>query len=273
MFLAQHVVLSSMWRGNFGEAVLVAEDAMERARQLGSDTPLFLAHSMRSELAAYAGREPRPELGRGSTRDRQAHRVVSVGRAGGCHPGIPRSVAGPLRRRGRHAAAAGRQVRSASTPTELPNAVFLPDAIEALVHAGRSARVEPSSMLSSETASGWTARGRWPSLPVAGACCWPRATSTPPARPPRARSVNTTGCRCRSSGPERCCNWGNYSGGSGRRTRVGAPAGGAGHLRAAARPAVGRPCTPNWPAPMSVPAKARSSRRPNSGSPSSPRRA
>src|SRR5882757_5796789 len=57
VFLAQHVVLNSIWRGDFGEATLVAEDVMERARQLGGDTPLFLALGLRAKLAAYAGRE------------------------------------------------------------------------------------------------------------------------------------------------------------------------------------------------------------------------
>ena len=38
-------------------ASLVAEDAMEQARQLGGNTPLFLAHGMRAPLAAFAGQE------------------------------------------------------------------------------------------------------------------------------------------------------------------------------------------------------------------------
>lgn len=57
IFIAQHVVLSSIWRGDFGEADLVAEDVMERARQLGGDTPMFLAHGLRAKLAVYAGHE------------------------------------------------------------------------------------------------------------------------------------------------------------------------------------------------------------------------
>ena len=108
VFIAQHVVLSSIWRGNFGEAALVAEDAMERARQLGGDTPLFLALGLRANLAAYAGREAdAEECGRGGTRDRQAHRVISAGGADRWRTGIPGGVAGPLRGGGRNPAAAG----------------------------------------------------------------------------------------------------------------------------------------------------------------------
>ena len=64
VFIAQHVVLSSIWRGDFGEATLVAEDVMERARQLGGDTPLFLALGLRTKLAVYAGREADAPAGR-----------------------------------------------------------------------------------------------------------------------------------------------------------------------------------------------------------------
>jgi DNA-binding CsgD family transcriptional regulator len=144
VFLAQHVVLSSMWRGNFGEAALFAEDAMERARQLGGDTPLFLAHSLRTKLAAYAGREAEArdaaeealEIGRRIGSFRLAERVVaalgflevSLGRYEAAIATLQPLVA---------------KFDPASTPTELPNASFLPDAIEALIEVGRTAEAEP----------------------------------------------------------------------------------------------------------------------------------
>jgi DNA-binding CsgD family transcriptional regulator len=144
VFLAQHVVLSSMWRGNFGEAALFAEDAMERARQLGGDTPLFLAHSLRAKLAAYAGREAEArgaaeealEISRRTGSFRLAERVVaalgflevSLGRYDAAIATLQPLVT---------------KFDPASTPTELPNAVFLADAIEALIHVGRSAEAEP----------------------------------------------------------------------------------------------------------------------------------
>ena len=75
VFLAQHVVMSSVWRGDFVKAELVAEDAMERARQLGGNTPLFLANSLRATCRRVrrAGGRGTPR-GSGRTRDRQAHR-------------------------------------------------------------------------------------------------------------------------------------------------------------------------------------------------------
>jgi ATP/maltotriose-dependent transcriptional regulator MalT len=144
IFIAQHVVLSSIWRGDFVEAGLVAEDAMERARQLGGDTPLFLAHSLRAKLAAYAGREADArqaaaealERGRSTGADRLIDRVigtlgfleVSLG-----HYDAAVATLQPLLAR----------FNPASTSTELPDAAFLVDAIEALIQVGRSAEAEP----------------------------------------------------------------------------------------------------------------------------------
>ena len=72
VFIAQHVVMSAIWRGDFVEASLVAEDAMERARQLGGDTPLFLAHGLRAQLAAFAGQRGRRQAAQSTKRSRSA---------------------------------------------------------------------------------------------------------------------------------------------------------------------------------------------------------
>lgn len=144
VFIAQHVVLSSVWRGDFVEAGLVAEDAMERARQLGTDTPLFLAHSLRSKVAAYAGRE--------TDARESAHAALEIGRRTGAFRLMERVVATlgflELSMGSYDAAVATMQplvskFDPASTPTELPNAAFLPDAIEALIQVGRGAEAEP----------------------------------------------------------------------------------------------------------------------------------
>jgi DNA-binding CsgD family transcriptional regulator len=144
VFIAQHVVLSSIWRGDFVEAGLVAEDAMERARQLGGDTPLFLANGMRAKLAAYAGRE--------ADARQAAEEAIEIGRRTGAFRLVERVVAalGFLEvSLGRYEAAMATMeplVTSfdpASTPTELPNAAFLTDAIEALIQVGRGAEAEP----------------------------------------------------------------------------------------------------------------------------------
>ncbi len=141
VFIAQHVVLSSIWRGDFVEAGLVAEDAMERARQLGGDTPLFLAHSLRANLAAYAGRE--------ADAREAAEEALEIGRRTGAFRLTERVVAvlGFLEvSLGRYEAAIATlqplvtKFDPASTPTELPNAAFLPDAIEALIQVGPGRR-------------------------------------------------------------------------------------------------------------------------------------
>jgi DNA-binding CsgD family transcriptional regulator len=144
IFIAQHVVLSSIWRGDFVEAGLVAEDAMERARQLGGDTPLFLAHSLRANLVAYAGRE--------ADAREAAEEALEIGRRTGAFRLTERVVAalGFLEvSLGRYEAAIATlqplvtKFDPASTPTELPNAAFLVDAIDALIQVGRGAEAEP----------------------------------------------------------------------------------------------------------------------------------
>ena len=144
VFIAQHVVLSSIWRGDFVEAGLVAEDAMERARQLGGDTPLFLAHCLRAALAAYAGRE--------ADARNAAEEALEIGRRTGAFRLTERVVAvlGFLELSlGRYEAAIATlqplvtKFDPTSTPTELPNAAFLADAIEALIQVDRGAEAEP----------------------------------------------------------------------------------------------------------------------------------
>ena len=144
IFLAQHVVLSSIWRGDFREADLVAEDAMERARQLGGDTPMFLAHGLRAKLAVYAGRE--------ADARRSAGEALEISRRTGSFRMAERIVAalGFLEvSLGNYQAAAVTlqplviKFDSARSSTELPNAAFLPDAVEALVQLRRLAEAQP----------------------------------------------------------------------------------------------------------------------------------
>ncbi len=144
IFIAQHVVLNNIWRGDFIEAGLVAKDAMERARQLGGDTPLFLAHSLRATLAIYAGRETDArkasaqalEIGRRTGAIRLTDRVigalgfleVSLGRYQAAVATLKPLVA---------------EFDPRSTATELPGAAFLVDAIEALIQVNRGDEAHP----------------------------------------------------------------------------------------------------------------------------------
>src|SRR3569833_2801651 len=52
-----YIGLNSMWRGDFAEANLIAEDAMERALQLRGDVPLFAALILRAWLDIFEGHE------------------------------------------------------------------------------------------------------------------------------------------------------------------------------------------------------------------------
>jgi DNA-binding CsgD family transcriptional regulator len=144
IFIAQHEVLNSIMRGDFVSANLVAEQAMEQARQLGGDLPLFLAHGMRAQLAAYSGNEAEAreaidealEIGRRTGSFRLSERVlaalafleVSLGNYDAAIEAVQPMLT---------------KFDPESTPTELPNAAYLPDAIEALVASDRLTEAEP----------------------------------------------------------------------------------------------------------------------------------
>lgn len=56
IFLGFHSSILQVWRGNFAEAELVADETMELALQLNGDLPLFIALTIRAMNGAYAGR-------------------------------------------------------------------------------------------------------------------------------------------------------------------------------------------------------------------------
>ncbi|MDQ1495892.1 MAG: hypothetical protein QOG69_2375 [Actinomycetota bacterium] len=57
MLGAFHSALTEIWRGDFAEASLIGEDAMERAHQLQGDLPMSVALMIQGAVAAYAGDE------------------------------------------------------------------------------------------------------------------------------------------------------------------------------------------------------------------------
>lgn len=57
MIVASYGTLIEIWRGRFGAAAAVADDAVERAEQLGGGVMLVIPLSVRAAAAAYAGRE------------------------------------------------------------------------------------------------------------------------------------------------------------------------------------------------------------------------
>lgn len=144
VFIAQHVVMSSIWRGDFVKADLVAEDAMEQARQMGGNTPLFLANSLRAQVAAFEGEE--------ATAREAIREAIEIGRRTGTFRLAERVLATlvflevSLGDYEAAVAAAAPMLSSfdpEATPTELPAAGFLPDAIEALIQMDRLAEAEP----------------------------------------------------------------------------------------------------------------------------------
>jgi DNA-binding NarL/FixJ family response regulator len=144
VFMAQHVVMSSLWRGDVVKADLVAQDAMEHARQLGGNTPMFLANSLRAQVAAFTGEE--------ADARRAINEALEIGRRTGTFRLADRVLATLAfldLSLGNHEAAlaAARPMLSAfdpdSTPTELPAAAYLPDAIESLVQLDRLTEAEP----------------------------------------------------------------------------------------------------------------------------------
>jgi DNA-binding CsgD family transcriptional regulator len=144
VFIAQHVVMSSIWRGDFVKANLIAEDAMGQARHLGGNTPLYFASCLRALLAAHSGHEADA---------RQAiNEAFEIGRRLGSARLLERVHAALTFLElslGNYEAAVGAArplvaaFDAATTPTELPNGAYLPDAIEALVTVGRADDAEP----------------------------------------------------------------------------------------------------------------------------------
>jgi ATP/maltotriose-dependent transcriptional regulator MalT len=56
IFVTFHLTLIDIWRGDFASAGLTADEAMERASQLGGDFPMFIAWTLRAAVSAYLGR-------------------------------------------------------------------------------------------------------------------------------------------------------------------------------------------------------------------------
>jgi ATP/maltotriose-dependent transcriptional regulator MalT len=144
MFVAVHSVLCEIWRGNFADADLIAEDTVERALQLGGDVPLFVAMTMRAALATYAGQE------------HQARRDIGEALAASQRCGANLLVVWPITTLGflevslgNHEAALATleplltMLEAAPDATEMVFASFIPDAVEALIQLGRLAAAAP----------------------------------------------------------------------------------------------------------------------------------
>lgn len=144
LFIDFHTALTGIWRGDFAEASLAAEDLMERALQLGGDLPLCLGLTTRSAVAAYAGRvdEARSdatyalEAGqRSSSRNLSEWPITILGFLDvslGNYQAALNTLQSQVSR-----------LDAAPAGTEIIAAAFVPDAVEAMIQLGRLAEAEP----------------------------------------------------------------------------------------------------------------------------------
>ncbi|WP_051574893.1 AAA family ATPase [Mycobacterium sp. URHB0044] len=144
VFVSFHSVLNEIWRADFPQAALIAEDAFERAQPLGGALQLSAALTARAIVAAYGGRvtDARRDVGEA---------IKPISRSGSqLLTGSTVAVLGFLELSlGNYQAAIDalepllHRVMAAPDATEIFVAGFLPDAIESLVELGRLAEAEP----------------------------------------------------------------------------------------------------------------------------------
>jgi ATP/maltotriose-dependent transcriptional regulator MalT len=143
-FIDFHSVLIHLWRGDMAEAMLIAEDTVERAFQLNGDLPLSVALTVRAAVAAYAGEEE-------SVRSDVAEAAAASERCGSRRLGEwPVTMLGFLEvSLGNYEAAIAAltplmgMLAAVPDSTEIINASYVPDAAEALIQLGRLDEAEP----------------------------------------------------------------------------------------------------------------------------------
>jgi DNA-binding CsgD family transcriptional regulator len=141
MAVAGYSTLIEIWRGNFAEAAVLAQDTMERAEQVGGSRTIAL--TVRAAVAAYAGRE----------QDTRADAAAALAIADEC--GVPRLAEWPTMSLGFLEVSLGRYAEALTTlqpmldafgqlpGSEIMIATFIPDAVEAMVAVGRHADAVP----------------------------------------------------------------------------------------------------------------------------------
>ena len=141
MAVAGYCTLIEIWRGNFAEAAVLAEDTMERAAQVGGSRTIAL--TVRAAVAAYIGRESQ-------ARD-DAAAALAITKE--CRS--PRLAEWPTMSLGFLEVSLGRYAEALTTlqpmldvfhslpGSEIMIASFIPDAVEAMVSTGRHADAVP----------------------------------------------------------------------------------------------------------------------------------
>ncbi len=138
MFLAFHLTLFDIWRGEWVKAAQTADDAWRRAQQLGGDANTFIASSLQAAVAAHQGRVD------------DARRHIDVALTAGAGSGYVLMMSYVVSLQGFVQLSIGDYdnaleflqqvlpiVLHVPRNTELIIAPFLPDVVEALIHRDR----------------------------------------------------------------------------------------------------------------------------------------
>ena len=141
MAVTGYCTVIEMWRGNFAEAAQLAQDTIEQAEQVGGSGAIAL--TVRAAVAAYTGREG----------EARADAAAALTIARQC--GSPRLAEWPTMSLGFLEVSLGRYAEALSTfqplletrdaipSTQIMAAMYIPDAVEAMIALGRNADAEP----------------------------------------------------------------------------------------------------------------------------------
>lgn len=141
IFVSFYVALNRIWRADFVEAKRLAKDVTGLASQLGGEFPAMLSQLLKAWLAVYDGAEDEARMAIADAID--ACKVSGTA----WHEDQANTALGLLEvSLGNYEAAVNTleplMSRHAPTSTELSAAAYLPDAVEALVEAGRVTEAE-----------------------------------------------------------------------------------------------------------------------------------
>ena len=143
LFVAVWDTLINVWRATFAEGGRTADDAMERAEQMGGDHGLVIALTVRGLVAAYTGRVDQARA--------DAHAAIEAAE----RFGAPLLADWPMMTLGFVSVSLGDYEQALTdlaplvaafdqlTCTEIIKAGFVPDAVEAMVALGRGDEARP----------------------------------------------------------------------------------------------------------------------------------
>jgi DNA-binding CsgD family transcriptional regulator len=141
--VAGHTALVHVWRGNFADAMVLAEEMMERAEQIGGDHTRVVALTVRATAAAYTG------LADEARTDAKAAAETAISCGAPLLAVWPMMTLGFVEVSSANYAAALKVLQpmidrfGVLTGTEIMAMWYVPDAVEAMVSVGRLAEAVP----------------------------------------------------------------------------------------------------------------------------------